>query len=115
MPNFKKAENELQSRLDKWLFLIKHLEDLQTIPLIFKDEHIFKAVLEKAEIARFNSWEYESYERSLKEFRDLKGYIDTAFDEGKMEGKIEMAKLMIAENEPIEKIKFYSGLTELKG
>lgn len=28
-------------------------------------------------------------EQSLKVYRDLKGVIDTAFDEGKMEGKIE--------------------------
>ncbi|OWP85716.1 hypothetical protein BWK60_12640, partial [Flavobacterium covae] len=29
------------------------------------------------------------YESSLKVYRDLKGVIDTAFDEGKMEGLIE--------------------------
>ncbi|MFY7890370.1 MAG: hypothetical protein ACOVOW_15755 [Spirosomataceae bacterium] len=28
-------------------------------------------------------------EQSLKVYRDLKGVIDTAFDEGKMEGKME--------------------------
>jgi predicted transposase/invertase (TIGR01784 family) len=80
--------------------------------------------LEKAEIAGFNSWEYESYERSLREFRDMKGYIDTAFDEGKMEGKIEgkiegilegrkeIAKQMFAENVPMEIMMRYTGLSE---
>jgi predicted transposase/invertase (TIGR01784 family) len=29
------------------------------------------------------------YENSLKTYRDLKGVIDTAFDEGKLEGKLE--------------------------
>jgi hypothetical protein len=32
------------------------------------------------------------YENSLKIYRDLKGIIDTAFDEGKLEGKLEIAK-----------------------
>lgn len=32
--------------------------------------------------------ELDSYENSLKTYRDLKGVIDTAFDEGKSEGKI---------------------------
>ncbi len=32
--------------------------------------------------------ELDSYENSLKTYRDLKGVIDTAFDEGKLEGKI---------------------------
>jgi predicted transposase/invertase (TIGR01784 family) len=32
--------------------------------------------------------ELDSYENSLKTYRDLKCVIDTAFDEGKLEGKI---------------------------
>ncbi|MEP6514374.1 MAG: Rpn family recombination-promoting nuclease/putative transposase [Parafilimonas sp.] len=47
MPNFKKEEADLKTRLDKRLYLIKHLEDFQTIPTIFKDEAIF----EKNELA----------------------------------------------------------------
>ncbi len=31
----------------------------------------------------------DTYEKSLKTYRDLKGVIDTAFDEGKLEGKLE--------------------------
>jgi hypothetical protein len=68
--------------------------------------------LEKAEIAGFNSWEYESYERSLREFRDMKGYMDTAFDEGKMEGRKEIARQMFAENVPMEIMMRYTGLLE---
>ena len=37
MPNFLKTEEELSSRLDQWLYFIKHLEDFQVIPSIFKD------------------------------------------------------------------------------
>ncbi len=36
MPNFNLLEQDLKTRLDKWLFFIKHLEDFQSIPLIFK-------------------------------------------------------------------------------
>lgn len=93
MPNFTKLEKELKTRLDKWLFFIRHLEDFENIPAIFKDERLFHKAFEKAELARFDNAEYESYERSLKEFRDLKGMFDyateTAFGEGKIEGKIE--------------------------
>ena len=46
MPNFKKEEVQLETRLDQWLFFIKHLEDFQDIPLIFKDE-IFNSAFEK--------------------------------------------------------------------
>ncbi|TAE40665.1 MAG: Rpn family recombination-promoting nuclease/putative transposase, partial [Sphingobacteriales bacterium] len=41
MPHFLKQENQLETRLDQWLFFIKHLENFQHIPAIFKDE-VFK-------------------------------------------------------------------------
>lgn len=91
MPNFEQTEAELETRLDKWLYFIRHLEDFQTIPTIFKDE-VFTKAFEKAELAKFDQAELESYENSLKSYRDLKGVIDTAFDDGKIEGKIEVAK-----------------------
>jgi len=89
MPNFKKAETELTTRLDKWLFFIKHLEDFQSIPAIFKGEVVFEQAFEKAELAKFNQAETDNYENSLKIYRDLKGVIDTARTEGKTEGKME--------------------------
>ncbi len=88
MPNFKKAESGLKSRLDQWLFFIRHLEDFQTIPSLFADA-IFRQAFEKAELAKYGQAELNSYENSLKAYRDLKGVLDTAFDEGKIEGKIE--------------------------
>ena len=84
MPNFKLTENDLNSRLDKWLFFIRHLEDFQTIPTIFADE-IFMQAFEKAELAKFGQTELDSYDNSLKIDHELKGVIDTAFDEGKLE------------------------------
>jgi predicted transposase/invertase (TIGR01784 family) len=96
-------ENQLKTRLDKWLYFIKYLEDFQTIPTIIADE-VFNQAFEKAEPT--------NYENSLKIYRDLKGVIDTAFDEGKLEGKLEMARFMKSENEPIDKICKYTGLTK---
>ena len=94
MPNFKLREDELNIRLDKWLYFIRHLEDFQNIPSIFKDEVFIKA-FEKAELTKLGQAELDSYENSLKIYRDLKGVIDTAFDDGKAEGKIE-SKIEIA-------------------
>jgi predicted transposase/invertase (TIGR01784 family) len=68
------------------------LEDFQDIPTIFSDD-IFTQAFEKAELARFGQTELDSYEYSLKVFRDNKAVydyaVDTAFDEGKLEGKLE--------------------------
>jgi predicted transposase/invertase (TIGR01784 family) len=85
MPNFNKLEENLSSRLDKWLFFIKNLEDFQSIPSIFSDE-IFAKAFEKAELAKFGREEMDNYESSLKVYRDLYSVIDSAFIEGKSEG-----------------------------
>ncbi|MFZ4796037.1 MAG: Rpn family recombination-promoting nuclease/putative transposase [Bacteroidia bacterium] len=115
MPNFKQIETQLVTRLDKWLYFIKNLEDFQTIPSIIADE-VFNQAFEKAELAKFGQTELANYEYSLKIFRDNKAVydyaVDTAFDEGKTERSIEMARFMKSENEPIDKIIKYTGLTK---
>lgn len=115
MPNFKRTETELETRLDKWLYFIKHLEDFQTIPTIIADE-VFNQAFEKAELAKFGPAERVNYENSLKIYRDLKGVIDTAFDEGriegKLEGKLETAKSLKKLGVPIETIIEATGLTK---
>ncbi len=111
MPNFNQAEAELKTRLDKWLYFIKHLEDFQTIPTIFKDE-VFTQAFEKAELAKYNQTELDSYENSLKHYRDLKGVIDTAFDEGKIERTVEIVRSAKLMGLPIQDISKLTGLSE---
>ena len=91
MPNFKRKETELETRLDKWLYFIKNLEDFQTIPTIIADE-VFNQAFEKAELAKFGQKDLYDYEMNLKIYRDYKNTVNTAFDEGKLEGKLETAK-----------------------
>jgi predicted transposase/invertase (TIGR01784 family) len=65
-----------------------------------------------AEIAKFTPEQVLSYENSLKYYRDLKNSLDTARDEGKIEGKIEIAKKMILNGMDISLIIEMTGLTE---
>lgn len=78
-------------------------------PLINK---ILLQAFAKAEIAKFGQAELDSYENSLKYYRDIKGAIDTAFDDGKMEGKIEIAKKLKVRGLSIEDIADLTGLSE---
>jgi predicted transposase/invertase (TIGR01784 family) len=88
MPNFTKTEAELETMYDKWLYVLKHLPDLDARPEKLK-ERVFEKLFETAAIAKFTATEKEQYEDSLKHFRDLKNVIDTSFEEGKAEGKAE--------------------------
>jgi len=53
---------------------------------------VFAKLFAQAEIASYSDDEYAQYEESLKYYRDLNNAIDTAFDDGKIEGKVETAK-----------------------
>jgi predicted transposase/invertase (TIGR01784 family) len=110
MPNFSANEAELATRLDKWLYFIKHLENIDSMPSIFKDD-VFAQAFQKAEIANYGEAERESYEMNLKIYRDYKNTVDTAFDEGKLEGKLEVAKLAKQMGLPVADICALTGLS----
>ncbi|MDM8568216.1 Rpn family recombination-promoting nuclease/putative transposase [Thiotrichales bacterium HSG1] len=88
MPKFTKTEEELETHFDKWLYILKNLENLTSRPNKFQEE-IFTKLFKQAEIANYNVTEYAEYEHSLKIYRDLKNSIDTAFSEGEAKGRIE--------------------------
>lgn len=111
MPKFNKTIDELETRFDKWLFVLRNLNKLDRVPDKLR-EQIFDKLFETAEIAKFTPAQIQSYEDSLKYYRDLKNSLDTAKEEGVEEGKIEVAIEMLKDNEPIEKIIKYTGLTK---
>lgn len=86
MPKFQKAISELQTRFDKWLFIIRNLNKLDRVPDELREE-IFLKIFEVAEIAKFTREEADAYEDSLKTYRDLKNSLETAREEGREEGK----------------------------
>ncbi len=93
MPKFEKTLEQLESRFDKWLYVLKNLERLHDIPEKFKDR-IFRKLFAAAEIAKFTPEEAMAYEDSLKVYRDLKNSIDTAHEEGHEAAMAEAAMKM---------------------
>ncbi|WP_081259596.1 Rpn family recombination-promoting nuclease/putative transposase [Moraxella catarrhalis] len=85
LPNFCKSEAELNTNLDRWLFFIKNLEDLQHIPAIFQNSLIEQA-FDKAKIANFNPQEMSKYRDSLKIYWDNYNVVNTAKQEGIEQG-----------------------------
>lgn len=85
LPHFTKTLDGLQDVRDKWLYIFKHLHELQEIPPVLH-ERVFLKLFEAAQIACFNPTERQAYEDSLKYYRDLKNVTDTAWEEGLLEG-----------------------------
>ncbi len=111
MPKFEKTEKDLETHFDKWMYVLKNLPKLDRIPTKLK-EKIFLKLFETAEISKLKPEEYKQYEASINAYRDIFNIQNTAFEKGEKKGKIEVAKEMISDNEPVEKIMKYTGLTE---
>lgn len=111
MPKFNKSVDELDTRFDKWLYVIKNLNRLDSIPEKLR-ERIFEKVFETAEIAKFTPEQVLSYEDSLKYYRDIKNSIDTARQEGEMNKAIKIAKELLKNNVGISIIAKSTGLSE---
>jgi len=111
MPKFSKTVDELETRFDKWLYVIRNLNRLDKVPDKLR-ERVFEKLFETAEIAKFTPDQVRSYEDSLKYYRDLKNSLDTAREEGREARNIEIAKEMLLAGEPIDKIIRFTGLSQ---
>ncbi len=100
LPHFKKTLEELETLQDKWLYVFRHLQDLQEIPAVL-NEGVFPELFETAQLACFNPIERDAYFESLKNYRDWKGVMETAEKEAEKRGETRGAKnksLEIARN-----------------
>ena len=92
--------------------MMKNLPTFVEKPELFWDDPYFEELMEEAEFANMTEEQRWRYALAMKQKWDYKNTIDYARKEGREEGKIEVAKEMLADNVPVETIMKYSGLTE---
>jgi predicted transposase/invertase (TIGR01784 family) len=96
LEKFNKSAEALSSQLDKWIYFFKHAEEGDVFPQqLMKDEHIHQAL---DEMKSFNWSEEEllAYEHVEYEHYAYIGNMALAKEEGKIEGKIQVAKKLKA-------------------
>ena len=79
IPKFRKRINELETFMDKWLFLIKNLHSLKNRPMEVQNR-IFNRLFSTAEICNLNEFEFMKYSRSLKDYRDWHNTLNHAIE-----------------------------------
>ncbi|MGD1905746.1 MAG: Rpn family recombination-promoting nuclease/putative transposase [Leptolyngbyaceae cyanobacterium] len=110
LPKFTKSIEALETHLDKWLFLLKHLPDLTEPPQPLQEE-VFNQLFEVAELANFSLAEQEGYHNSLKYYRDLNNVVDTSWQEGRVAGVRQVAQQMKQAGVAVQDIARYTGLS----
>ncbi len=110
MPLFTLQEHELQTKFDKWCYFLKNLSSFDHIPTIL-NEPIFQKAFETSRLANLTEEQRRAYDENLIQYWGFKSAIETAVEEALGDKQIEIAKMMLADNETNEKIAKYTGLT----
>ncbi len=86
LPKFKKKETELKTQLDKWLYAINHLCELEK-PSPALSGKIFEKLFYEAAVASLTTMEANAYAESQKQFLYYVNTLDFAAKQGKHIGK----------------------------
>ena len=123
---FNKREDELETDLDKWLYLLKNMSSLLERPAALRDR-VFGRLFDVAEYARLDDEERKNYVEAMNTARDTYNQIayahETGHKEGREEGReegieiglekkaYEIAQRMIAKGLDVDTIADLTGLT----
>ncbi|WP_341819985.1 Rpn family recombination-promoting nuclease/putative transposase [Wolbachia endosymbiont (group A) of Cydia strobilella] len=114
LPKFPKTkEDQLESIVEKWIYYFKYADETseEELEKIIGSDVIIKKAYE--ELNRFN-WsekEFIAYEQEIKRIRDERAVLEQKLDDAKKEGKIEVAKTMLANNVDVTTIVKFTGLS----
>jgi len=86
--NFVKAGTELETDLDKWLYVLKNISRMDKIPTYLR-KPIFEKLFSIAEYSNLTKEEKNMYDSSMKYKWDNKNVMDYAISTAKQEGKLE--------------------------
>jgi len=105
----------VRCREERFLWMMKNLPTFVEKPELWDDPY-FNDFMEQAEFANMSMEEQEAYIASMKQKWDYDNSIEFAeqkgVEKGRAEGLVQVARRMLEDNEPIEKIVKYSGLSE---
>ena len=89
---FDKGEDELETDLDKWLYLLKNMSNLLGRPERLRDR-IFTKLFDVAELAQLDDKDRTNYIKSMNTERDTYNQIEYARETGREEGREEGLKV----------------------
>ena len=107
---FNKREDELETDLDKWLYLLKNMSTLLERPAALRDR-VFGRLFDVAEYARLDDEERKNYVNAMNTARDTYNQIAYALKKGGEKKAYEIAQKMISKGLDVDTIADLTGLT----
>lgn len=97
IPMLHKNAEECKTTLERWIYILKHMEKMEAIPMTFMQEPVFRKLDQVAQYGALNETDKAAYNKSLKAYRDAYAIYKTERAEGRAEGRAD-ERIAIAEN-----------------
>ena len=115
LPKFRKTEEELETNVDKWLYILKNLSHLEDRPVSVQGK-IFEDLFKLAEITQLTKSDMKEYKKSVLKYHDVRDAMSCAreesHEEGRKEEKMAIIQKCLQMNMPIEVIVNLTGFSE---
>ncbi|MBQ9242324.1 MAG: Rpn family recombination-promoting nuclease/putative transposase [Proteobacteria bacterium] len=85
MPEFTLTEAECKTDLEKWAYIMNHMEKLSTIPWAAQEE-LYEELSKVSSVAALSQNERAVYEENLRQYRDNLATLEASYLDGKNDG-----------------------------
>jgi len=118
LPKFVKTEDQLETDLHRWFYLLKHMSSLDRVPAVL-NKRVFQKVFKIAEVSKLSKEERAMYDSNLKAKWDYENSIafaeekaeERGIEKGRHEEALEIARKMKADGIPIAQIAKFTELS----
>ncbi|WP_300601146.1 Rpn family recombination-promoting nuclease/putative transposase [Niabella sp.] len=116
LPNFNMGPTELETDLERWMYILRNMAQLDKIPVNLHQE-IFKKLFKIAEIANLKKEEYMLYQKDVLDKWTEYSVLETAEEKGLEKGAAQkgyevVCNLLSGTNFDVAKIAALAGVTE---
>jgi len=77
LPCFTKELEDVKTFFEQWIYIIKHLHELNDLPEKLRQDEVFEILFETAKIARMTKNEVNNYLKDLNDMNIVKNEIRT--------------------------------------
>ena len=91
LPLFNKTEEESESGFEKWIYILKNMENLQKLPFEAYKDRIFRRLENVVDYAGMSLADREQYDRDMRFVRDYNETMAFQYDDGFAKGELRKA------------------------
>lgn len=84
--NSPKRRREFSTQLEKWLYYIKNIKNMNKQDYLEETDPLFKDLLEQCSYSKLNETEKQQYKKSLLEYEGIRDAVSCAHEDGEVIG-----------------------------